>query len=102
SLSKSPWSSTTFKTWALNIGDVEPIGGLAIHPNPVAEQLFVYINSNTPVGELSVSDAMGRVLKTARVTDKEMSLDVADLPSGVYMLNYSANGTQEQMRFTKL
>lgn len=102
--SVSDWSQTSVKTWALGVNEVASNAEvLTFYPNPVSGQLFVSINTNTTEGgELSVSDMTGRVLEVIPVKGKNVVVNAAGFPSGLYILNYSAPGMQQQVKFTKL
>ncbi|MBL7826328.1 MAG: T9SS type A sorting domain-containing protein, partial [Saprospiraceae bacterium] len=69
------------------------LSGVSLLPNPTSDQTKVLfaqpLNSKL---ELSVVDAMGRVLKTMYFDQVQVvTLDCTDLPSGVYTLRFRAN-----------
>ena len=76
---------------------------MVLYPNPGAETL--YIRDLTPKMfplEVSVVDVQGRVLTRMgyRVVEGELSLSVAELPAGVYVVRVAtADGRVEAFRW---
>ena len=101
----SDWSETTVSTWALGIDGVTANNAvLSIYPNPASSQVFISID-NLPgeAGSISLTDATGRVIREMKVSTNEVIMDVNELPSGLYILNYTGStGIREQKKFTKL
>ena len=68
---------------------------LALYPNPVRDQLFV--NLGTPSAErakLTVMDLNGRRIMDMQLEpgNQIISLDVRDLPAGMYLLHMTEEG----------
>ena len=65
---------------------------IVLYPNPVDALLHVYINSTERINLIiSLYDVTGKFLKQETVleTDKDVTLDVSDLSSGIYLLKFS-------------
>ena len=60
------------------------VGEVSVYPNPATDRLY-YV-SEGDVKEVQIFDMTGRMVKTAAVAGGEMSIDIAALPAGVYML----------------
>ena len=73
---------------------VEGCGGLnnltaayRIYPNPTNLEIIVELTDPSQIEEVTLWDAMGRILKTWRIEPSAKHvLDVSDYPSGVYHL----------------
>ncbi len=68
---------------------------LVMYPNPANDQIYFTVGVDQSVAAtVSVADMMGRVVKTQEVlvTGKqtELSLNVADLPTGTYFISLTA------------
>jgi len=58
-----------------------------IYPNPVNDKIF--IRSDSKIEKLYICDVLGKWVETpsyARLGDRGLSLDVSDLPSGIYQM----------------
>lgn len=101
---KSAWSSASFTTWKLGVGNVSGEGnGINVFPNPVRDN-DVVISIGGVIGRggvLSIVDMAGRILKVQPITESRVVLSVADLPSGVYIVQYNDDARKEQVRFSK-
>lgn len=100
----SPWSETSYTTWATGVDDLdnEP-NGLNVHPNPVRDDMTVTITGKiSGDGQVSVLDVSGKVIKSfATNNKKKITVSINDLPSGVYVLKYTDDTRIEQVRFNK-
>lgn len=99
----SPWSQTSYKTWATGVEDVEQkANGLNISPNPVRDVMTIKLGSNNTDGVISILDVTGKVLFVQSVTSAEVNLDVNKLPSGSYIVLYHNQSGKIQKKFNKL
>ena len=58
---------------------------VSIFPNPVQDRLFIeYSNEQFSPYEYSIIDYSGSLIKKGRIKDALFSIDVTDLPSGMY------------------
>lgn len=79
-------SKVTF-TDATAVTEVVADGGLALFPNPVKNSLTL---TGAVVGsEVCILSLDGAVVKSAVVSDKTITIDVAELPQGLYLLKSS-------------
>ncbi|MBC8460127.1 MAG: T9SS type A sorting domain-containing protein [Bacteroidales bacterium] len=69
------------------IPDTGNIHLVTLYPNPCNTRFS--IKSDSEISRLSIIDARGRVVMTSSLQGKEVSLDVTDLPSGVYWVRIS-------------
>lgn len=101
---ESQWATSEYTTWALDVDNVTSNSSLHIYPNPVDNHMVIDLPATGQKGNISIIDITGRMLKTFVVNDAQKSLDVdlGDLPSGTYVLQYVNNDTTEQVKFSKL
>lgn len=95
-------SSTGLRTTVaacLKIGVADyhlPENAVKIYPNPVSSQLFVEIEKNTEgphsVANLTIFDAMGRLIQAQQTVNDGVSLDVSTFAKGIYMLKVERGG----------
>jgi hypothetical protein len=91
--------------WAYNViaGIQSAIGNgqLAIFPNPVEESLYVI--SYKPATEISVYNILGEKMFSNYFTEQknEYTLDVHELPAGVYWLKVTSEKKTVQIKFLK-
>lgn len=99
---KSDWATVPFETWALGIGDVNSEGNfLAVHPNPVRAEMLVTINGADGKGIITVLDMTGKVLMEQEVTGGNATVNVTELPAGVYLVRYTSDSHRGQVKFVK-
>ncbi|MCD6063286.1 MAG: Secretion system C-terminal sorting domain [Flavipsychrobacter sp.] len=76
---------------ALDIAQTTVNNGISIYPNPVSDQLFV----NLPLaGDATVTlhNAIGHEAKHILADGSPVSIDVSELPAGLYHISISQNG----------
>ena len=68
--------------------------GLSVSPNPCGGRL--QIAAQQPIeGQLSLYDALGRVVHAGRISGRQHTLDLPGLPAGIYYLDLQAGGARE-------
>lgn len=84
------------------------IGGqqatFSIFPNPAQNELTVQMPADGRANaKLDIINQIGQVLRSLSVADGQelLPIDIADLPSGVYVLYYRAGEQTQEVRFTK-
>jgi len=73
---------------------------LSIYPNPCVDQLMIS-NSELKSGEIRIYDVSGRKLKEQSYVPDGRSINVADLPSGMYSITITDGMTQWVSKFVK-
>lgn len=101
--SVSPWSSTSYTTWALGVNEVKTMAeGLNVYPNPVTNDMEVTIGGAIRTnGTVTILDMGGKTLKVVGVSGNRIKVDVKELPAGVYTVQYADEAGRQQMKFTK-
>lgn len=87
-ISSSDWGTVGFETTPVGIVAVgKSIGKMHVYPNPVTNTLNIDLNGNVAEGaRVELVDITGRVVATKGVSTLKVSLQVSDIPSGIYML----------------
>lgn len=72
--------------------------GFSIRPNPAREQIEVQYPSMRPAEDaiLLITDATGRTVAQYRFAGTAMTVDVADLPAGLYLVRVTGPGARMQ------
>ena len=71
-----------------------------IYPNPVQQHLSFTEGSVSSGNRISIRDLSGRVIRPQEVVDSS-TVDVADLPKGIYVLTLYREGQTTQHKFIK-
>jgi hypothetical protein len=68
-----------------------PNAGIAVYPNPVKEVL--YINHIQEATTLFITNIIGKNVKEMKLISGSQTVDVSDLPEGIYFLNFAEGFT---------
>ncbi|MFI5196449.1 MAG: DUF4465 domain-containing protein [Chitinophagales bacterium] len=90
---------TTNET-SLSVGNVHPVSIAKVYPNPATDMLYVDVADNS-VQQIIVTDLIGKIMGNYRVTEKQVAINTASLPSGVYILELTGKGKTANVRFVK-
>lgn len=63
----------------------------SIYPNPANEQVFVSLTDYSANDKIEIFAASGLLMKTVPVSDTGFSIDIRDLPKGVYIVKYKSD-----------
>lgn len=74
---------------------------LSIYPNPVTNQLHINLSSNVAPTQGRIYAIDGTILKNFEMTDVDKTINVQDLPVGVYILSLQANQHLIHKKFIK-
>ena len=74
-----------------------PMGGLQMHPNPVASRLFVTWPEAVPEGGVTwlLRDAMGRVVSAGQSAANRWEMELGDLANGTYLLEVQGGAARQ-------
>lgn len=87
-----------------HVGIPKPIAhasACSIQPNPVANLLTITINGLVAPCQASIFDIRGRRVRSFTLRQQSASVDVADLPRGVYSLQVTSPGRNAVAKFIK-
>lgn len=80
-------------------GAHEP-GTLLVYPNPAKDELWLYLSTGYTTSDLAIYDIFGRVVMRGNITPAAPSINIADLPAGLYHIKLGpGNGTHTWGRF---
>jgi hypothetical protein len=99
----SEWGTTPFHTEAgTAINDVNhPEGNvLEAYPNPVKDVLNLRVNGDKNA-TITLTDITGKTLRSYNHLSAEMTIDMKELATGVYILKYSSDGMNEVIKVNK-
>ncbi len=65
--------------------EVEPLAGIFLYPNPASNELLIHSGSGVSIIEAEISDIAGRQIAKYKLTGNQPSIDVSNLPPGVYL-----------------
>ncbi len=71
----------------------------SMYPNPVLT--ILNIDNTTDVSQINVYDATGRMVRTVEVATASVTIDVADLQTGVYIVNVHNEKGMQSSKFIK-
>ncbi|MBK6979601.1 MAG: DUF1501 domain-containing protein [Cytophagaceae bacterium] len=75
---------------------------LKAYPNPFSEEIFFKINEENPQGNLQIYDLKGFVvIPEIEVIQKDFSLNLSHLPTGIYFAKYQNVVSQKTVRLIK-
>ena len=85
------------------IGEVNPkISLINVYPNPACENINITLQINKAVkGEIIIIDILGKMVKSIATNTINTNVDVKELPSGVYMIEYKDDEYCETIKFVK-
>lgn len=69
------------------------------YPNPTENNLVITLKTNAAI---SISNSIGQLVKQTHLESGEHTIDVSDLPAGLYLINFKDDyGTTEQKKIMK-
>lgn len=99
----SPWSTASFKTFALGVNNVAGDDfSIEAYPNPVINQLQVRLNGHIAgKAAMQVTDMSGKLIRNIAADGKEQQIDMAGMAPGIYMLRYKDDSHNQVIRIIK-
>jgi hypothetical protein len=70
----------------------------SVYPNPASTELFIKTKNGTPLGEIFVYDAMGKLYLHLKERNQAGSINVSSMPIGNYLIKI---GDRDILRFIK-
>ncbi len=74
---------------------------VSIYPNPVAFELYV-LTDDLVIDSYSISSVQGQTMMSEQTAStSKVTIDVSDLPTGMYIISIKADGKLQHIRFVK-
>jgi hypothetical protein len=89
----------TISNTTSNINGVEQ-SKVKIFPNPAKDWLYIDCNGSK-IEDISIFNSTGTIIRTKMRTDNEISVSIADLKPGYYIISYKINKTIYRETFIK-
>ena len=74
---------------------------ILVYPNPAADQLFIAYNAKQQNASLEIYNVQGQLQKRLILDGDKVSVNIAALPAGLYMVKISDNGQVISKKFLK-
>ncbi len=74
---------------------------MQLFPNPATDQLELRLDATLGAGDIAITDGLGRMVRTERVTGDRVRLDVKDMLAGIYMITFHGERGVAAVRFVK-
>lgn len=65
---------------------------LSLFPNPTNGSQTIKIQSNAQIEQIKIGDCLGKEIKTLKVSDKEIEVDITPYANGVYFVEIISEG----------
>lgn len=73
---------------------------VSVYPNPANENIFVSLNENVKLAQVTISNLSGKAIISSEIT-ADNKVDVSSLPMGMYLLTIATNNGSETVKFIK-
>jgi len=102
----SPCADTSFGAILIvrNVAGLVSLGadnGLLLHPNPVHDELTINAAAANPKYSLRLCNAIGQLIVETTMTASPYSLDMRQLPAGIYLLQVTGAGGKHTYKVVK-
>jgi hypothetical protein len=68
--------------------------GISIYPNPVKNSIHINAKANDLGCEYTIYDQLGRNIATGEINSNNTTIDLTNIPKGIYFLSFSDNSNQ--------
>ena len=91
---------TVFDTKTLDITDLNTGRTVQVYPNPATDMLHFTLNNNSNI-QATIYNTTGQALSTATLNAAAATINIAQLPAGVYYVQLAGEGINGTAKFTK-
>jgi hypothetical protein len=60
---------------------------ISVYPNPTFNSITIKLNNSSVIGEAKIFNSIGALVKIVRMDSDEKTVDVSELPAGVYIIS---------------
>lgn len=97
----SPSTPGSVNDQTVGISTVDKTSGFIVFPNPVANELNLFLNGIENGALITVSNMLGKELSTTRNQSEKVKLNTTLLPEGVYFVSVESQKGKITKRFIK-
>jgi len=72
-----------------------------VSPNPAQNEIFVQNESFEGGYNIAIYDLSGKQVHSSSASQALASINISDLPNGLYIMHISGNNTQSTVKFIK-
>lgn len=72
----------------------------SVYPNPACDEIFVSFNGNK-IDNLTIKDITGKLIKYIKFNEKNKFINISDIPSGFYIIEFLNNGKRYSQKLLK-
>lgn len=77
-------------------------GTIQISPNPSTDHVYIKIEANINPKLLLIKDLSGKVIKEIKITNHDFKVDIKELASGVYFMNFISDSVSISKKIIKI
>ncbi len=77
---------------SLGVDNIVSDDDIVMMPNPACNQLTISLPSNITTGSIEIINQLGQSMMASNISKNEITMDITNLPSGIYYTRVSANG----------
>lgn len=92
----------TLRSQVVSVQPISVVASVSIYPNPATD--LVHIKAPKNFGSnatISLIDLNGRTLSQEKLSSELTSIDISQLPAGVYLIQYTDAGNNHTLKLTK-
>ncbi len=90
-----------FTTLPLREENMNERSFINIFPNPATEEITISTESNFSSASIIISDLMGKNILYQNISNAETTINIKDLPSGMYIIHFKIDGITSTQKFIK-
>lgn len=101
--SQSEWTTTTFSTFPTSVGTTGGNNfGVSVHPNPLKDAVTITIGGKLAANaHVNIMNVRGQLVYSTDMSTNTISVDMSNLPSGIYTMKYTDENRSETIKLTK-
>ncbi len=105
STDSSAWVTISFTTDTCINTSVGSMNGvtfaLSAYPNPAKETVTLNVTGRAGEATIKLTDVAGRIIKMIKLTENSTAIDISQLASGVYFINYRDDANNQTLEISK-
>jgi hypothetical protein len=86
---------------AVNVNDLNYDGSILVYPNPASNKITIKVADKNAGSIISIADMEGQQLLQQELTGQTTSIDISNIPKGMYFIKVSGNKDLQIRKFIK-